>query len=72
MAFDIIAWQIDGTNFALASSDKGVQFLGSDFPLPKGDDLFEEFVQSLPSDMCIGVLCPDGQICKYFMSGVLH
>lgn len=72
MVFDIIAWQLEGTNFALAASPKGIEFLGADVPQPLGAELFEDFVQGLPEDMCIGILCPDGQICKYFMSGVLH
>lgn len=71
MHYDIIAWQIDGMNLALAQSEEGIKYLQSLEPVCQGDDLFLTYLHALPHYLRVGVLDPMGKI-HNFSSGVLH
>lgn len=70
--YDIIAWQMEGNNIALAQSDNGDAWL-----MAKGPEVlnqaqsFLEFLHSIPQPLKIGVVDPTGKILN-FRSAPLH
>jgi hypothetical protein len=71
MQYDVIVWQIEGFNLALARTEAGLQWLRDTDPVGQGDAFFLDYLESIPAHLRIGVLDPTGKLLN-FRSGVLH